>query len=58
MKKLKRKATTYRLSSELDQAIVDEAERLGISKNSLVQMTLKEALVNKKLVGGEAAKQA
>lgn len=58
MKKLKRKAITYRLSLELDQAIVDEAERLGISKNSLVQMTLKEALVNKKLVGGEAAKQA
>lgn len=58
MKKLKRKAITYRLSSELDQAIVDEAERLGISKNSLVQMTLKEALVNKKIVGGEAAKQA
>jgi ribosome-binding protein aMBF1 (putative translation factor) len=40
----KKRPTTYRLTHELDQVIASEAERLGISKNALVQMTLVKAL--------------
>ncbi|OAT83721.1 hypothetical protein A6M21_07745 [Desulfotomaculum copahuensis] len=41
----KKRITTYRLTLELDHIIAKEAERLGVSKNALVQMTLTKALL-------------
>lgn len=37
-----RKPTTYRLTPELDNIITQEAKKLGVSKNALVQVKLAE----------------
>ncbi|MBE3588140.1 MAG: hypothetical protein IMW93_06230 [Thermoanaerobacteraceae bacterium] len=42
----KKRVTTYRLTLELDHIIAKEAEKLGVSKNALVQMTLIKALLS------------
>jgi len=39
----KKKPTTYRLTPDLDRIIANEAEKLGLSKNAIVQMTLSKA---------------
>jgi hypothetical protein len=44
MTSLNKKRTTYRLSPELDQLIINHASKLGISKNAFVQMTLMQVL--------------
>ncbi|PKM78168.1 MAG: hypothetical protein CVU90_03870 [Firmicutes bacterium HGW-Firmicutes-15] len=44
MTSLNKKPTTYRLSPELDQLIINHAKKLGISKNAFVQMTLMQVL--------------
>lgn len=44
MNVMERKATTYRLTRELDKVITEQARKLGISKNAFVQKTLTEIL--------------
>lgn len=46
----KRRPTTYRFTPELDKRIAQEAEKLGISKNAFVQMTLSRLLENNKKI--------
>ncbi|MGE5397705.1 MAG: toxin-antitoxin system HicB family antitoxin [Chitinophagales bacterium] len=41
-----KKRSTYRITPELDRIITQQAERLGISKNAYLQITLTEALEN------------
>lgn len=38
----KKPKSTYRLTPELDKIITQEAKKLGVSKNALVQMKLTE----------------
>ena len=39
-----KKRTTYRLTPDLDKRITQQADKLGISKNAFVQMTLTKAI--------------
>lgn len=41
-----KKRSTYRITPELDRIITQQAEKLGISKNAYLQITLAEALEN------------
>lgn len=43
-KDVQRKKGTYRLTSELDRKITEQAQIFGISKNAFVQQTLIKAL--------------
>jgi hypothetical protein len=45
---LYKKRSTYRFTQELEQSVIQEAKKLGISKNAFVQMTLAKALENDK----------
>lgn len=47
MKEIK-KINTYRLTPEVDRWVSEESKRLGLSKNSFVQMTLAKAMQEKK----------
>jgi hypothetical protein len=45
---LYKKRSTYRFTQELEQSVIREAKKLGISKNAFVQMTLAKSLENDK----------
>lgn len=47
--KSKRIQTTLRLSAAIDKLVTDEAQKIGVPKNSFLALLIHEAVTNRKL---------